>query len=130
MRPALGRGPTYYRLAASYRRALARRETAASEVLGKLASGFPRYVAILNHLRSEYFNLVERLGARDLEAIHSGIDREAHRAAQTARVDVLLDLYSCWLRSGDRALLEPMRRQVAAIRAADPGFEFELPHPG
>jgi hypothetical protein len=48
----VGRGETYYELAASYGRGLARRPTAAIEVLEKLAGGFEGYVTILNHLRS------------------------------------------------------------------------------
>jgi hypothetical protein len=126
-RTATGRGRTYYQLAASYGRSLARRQTAATDVLDKLARGFPGYVTVLHHLRSEYFNLIERLGTRDLAAIHSAIDEEEEKVALSERMDRLLDLYSEWLESRDPALLAPLRRELASIHEIDPDFEFELP---
>jgi hypothetical protein len=126
-RTAIGRGRTYYQMAASYSRALARRATAASEVLGKLGHGFPGYVTILHHLRSEYFNLIERFAERDMVEIHATIDHQAQKAEQNERVNRLLDLYSIWLRSGDPAQLAAMRPLVEEIRAVDPEFRFELP---
>lgn len=128
-RTAIGRGRAYYQMAASYGRALARRHTAATEVMGKLAQGFPGYVAVLQHLRSEYFNLIERFAANDMAAIHATIDEEAERAEQRARIDRLLDLYSGWLQSGDPQALEPIRRLDEEIRSHDPTFTFEMPDP-
>ncbi|MGD8396214.1 MAG: hypothetical protein PVF43_12145 [Candidatus Eiseniibacteriota bacterium] len=126
-RTASGRGRTYYQLAASYGRSLARRQTAATDVLDKLARGFPGYVTVLHHLRSEYFNLIERLGARDLAEIHTSIDEQEQKAALTERIDHLLDLYSEWLERRDPALLGPLRLQLAAVHELDPDFEFDLP---
>jgi hypothetical protein len=126
---AVGRGRTYYQMAASYARALARRQTAAIDVLGKLAHGFPTYVAILHHLRAEYFNLIERIADRDMAAIHAGIGEEARKAEHAERVNRLLDHYSEWLKSGDAAHLAPMRRLLEEIREVDPDFRFEMPEP-
>jgi hypothetical protein len=123
----VGRGETYYELAASYARGLSRRPTAAIEVLEKLAGRFEGYVTILNHLRSHYFNLIERLHRRDMDAIHQAIDDQAVASEFKVKVDQLLDLYSAWRESGDPALLAAMRQMVAAIRQIDPGFQFELP---
>jgi hypothetical protein len=127
MRIAIGRGGTYYEIAASHGRALARRLTAPTAVLEKLSRGFAEYVTILQHLRSHYFNLIDRLGRRGMEAIQESIAAEARSADHMARVDRLLDLYSAWRQGGDPALLPAMREAVAAIRAVDPEFRFELP---
>jgi hypothetical protein len=123
----VGRGGTYYELAASYGRALARRPTASIEVLEKLSRGFEGYVTILNYLRSHYFNLIDRLGHRGLDAIHNLIDEEARSTELKARVDRLLDLYSEWRRTGDPALRPPIQEAVEAIRALKPEFRFDLP---
>ena len=123
----VGRGGVYYELAASYGRALARRATAASEVLEKLSRGFEGYVTILNHLRSHYFNLIDRMSHRGLEAIQRVIEDEARSAEFKAKVDQLLDLYSEWRRTGDPALGPAIRQQVEEIRALDPEFRFDFP---
>ena len=123
----VGRGETYYELAASYGRALTRRQTAAIEVLEKLSGGFAGYVTILNHLRSHYFNLIERVNRREMDAIQHGIRQQATASEFKTKVDQLLDLYSAWRESGDPALITAMREQVAAIRQIDPGFQFDLP---
>ena len=123
----VGRGETYYELAASYGRALTRRQTAAIQVLEKLSGGFEGYVTILNHLRSHYFNLIERMNVREMDAIQHGIREQATASEFKTKVDQLLDLYSAWRESGNPALITAMREQVAAIRQIDPGFQFELP---
>jgi len=96
-------------------------------VLEKLSRGFAEYVTILQHLRSHYFNQIDRLSRRGMEAIQESIAAEARSADHKARVDRLLDLYSAWRQSGDPALLPAMREAVAAIRAVDPEFKFDLP---
>ena len=127
VRISIGRGGTYYEIAASYGRGLARRLTATTEVLEKLSQGFAEYVTILQHLRSHYFNLIDRLSHRGMEAIQETIAAEARSADFMAKVDRLLDLYSAWRRGGDPALIPAMREVVEAIRAADPEFKFDLP---
>lgn len=126
----VGRGGTYYELAASYGRALARRATASSEVLDKLSRGFAGYVTILNHVRSHYFNLIDRLSHRGLEAIQGVIEDEARSAEFKTKVDQLLDLYSEWRRTGDPALGPAIRTMVEEIRALDPEFRFDFPDLG
>jgi hypothetical protein len=122
-----GRGGTYYELAASYGRTLARRATASIDVLEKLSRGFDGYVVILNHLRSHYFNLIDRLNHRGMEAIQQAIECEARSAEFREKVDHLLDLYSEWQRTGDEELAEEIRKIVDSLRALDPEFRFELP---
>lgn len=126
-RAFVGRGGTYYELAASYGRALARRPTASVEVLEKLSRGFEAYVTILNYLRSHYFNLIDRLGHRGMETIRQVIDEEARSAEVKERVDRLLDLYSEWRRTGDPALAPAIRQAVEDVQALKPDFYFELP---
>ena len=123
----VGRGETYYELAASYGRALTRRQTASVLVLEKLSGGFEGYVTILNHVRSHYFNLIERMNRREMDAIQHGIREQATASEFKTKVDHLLDLYSAWRESGDPALITAMREQVAAIRQIDPAFQFDLP---
>ncbi len=123
----IGRGGTYYELAASYGRALARRLTASTEVLAKLGHGFEEYVAILNHLRSHYFNLIDRLSHRGMEAIQAAIATESRSAEFMTKMDRLLDLYSEWRRTGDPTLLPTIEEAVRAVRAIDPTFQFDLP---
>jgi hypothetical protein len=125
--PIVGRGGTYYELAASYGRALARRPTAAVEVLEKLSRGFEAYVTILNYVRSHYFNLIDRLGHRGMEEIQRLIEEEARSAELKDNLDRLLDLYSEWRRTGDPALVPAIRQSVEEIRLLKPDFRFELP---
>jgi hypothetical protein len=126
-RTYVGRGGTYYELAASYGRALARRPTAAVEVLEKLSRGFETYVTILNYVRSHYFNLIDRLGHRGMEAIQQLINEEARSSEFKAKVDRLLDLYSAWRRTGDQTLLPAIQEIVDEIRSTKPDFRFDLP---
>ena len=123
----VGRGGTYYELAASYGRALTRRATASIDVLEKLSRGFDGYVVILNHVRSHYFNLIDRLSHRSMEAIQQAIECEARSAEFREKADHLLDLYSEWQRTGDSELAERIRKIVDSPRALDPEFRFELP---
>ncbi len=96
-------------------------------MLEKLSHGFAEYVTILQHLRSHYFNLIDRLSHRGMEAIQEAIATAARSAEFMAKVDRLLDLYSAWRLGGDPALIPAMREVVAAIRATDPEFKFDLP---
>ncbi len=125
--PTGSRGPTYYQLAASYARTLARRETPEIHVFHKLSQAFRDYVTVLNHLRSEYFGLIERFDHRAWEAIHSDMDGQAQKMELADAVNLLLDAYNKWKASRDPADRVAMERLRETIRSLDPAFEFELP---
>lgn len=62
-------------------------------MLEKLSPGCAEYVTIRQHLRSHYFNLIDRRSHRGIEAIQETIAAEARSADFMAKVDRrLLDL--------------------------------------
>ncbi len=61
----MGRGKAYYDLAAEYYRKIYRQRTALEEILHKLAFYFEKYVRILAHMRSTYFDFVQRISPAD-----------------------------------------------------------------
>ena len=61
----IGRGKAYYDFAAEFNHQIYRRRTAVEEVLHKLSFSFQEYLKVLAHMRSSYFDFVERIPGED-----------------------------------------------------------------
>jgi len=122
-----GRGKIYYSFAKNYCEVLGRRSKALAEVLGKLSYGFEKYVEILDHMRGEYLNLIDKLSEGEMYHLLREIDRIGEQERAKRKYDELLDLYLEWKRTGDDKLLRRIREVAAEIGALDPSFKFEVP---
>ncbi len=120
----IGRGKTYYSLAQSYAVETHRRHTAVTDVLGKLSSGFEKYVTILSRLRSDYFNFHHRMTDGELYHLECSLDREDRKAELKELYDRFLDLYSSYRRKKTAALKKKLDEAASRIRALDPSFAF------
>jgi hypothetical protein len=119
----VGRGKAYYDYAFSYSRSLFGRGSGISDVLGKLAAGFERYLRLLAHLRGEYLDLIDRMSPGEIYHLEQGV----HSQELARRRDAFLDAYADWRRA---PTLENRERLAAAkqrLQQQDPGFRFELP---
>jgi hypothetical protein len=119
----LGRGRSYYDYAFTYSRCLFGRTSAIPEVLFKLANGFERYVKLLAHLRSEYFNLVDHLS--EGEVFHLQHSMECGDLPRMR--DEFLDAWSSWRREPSDAHRALLLESVERLQRLDPDFHFEFP---
>jgi len=124
---AAGRGKIYYSFARSYCEVLERRSRGVADVLGKLSHGFDKYVEILEYMRGEYLDLIDRLSEGEMFHLLRDIDRVEDEERARAKYDELLDLYLEWKRTGDDGLLRKLKDVASEIEALDPSFRFELP---
>ena len=118
-----GRGKAYYDYASTYSACLHGRTSAITGVLGKLASGYERYLRLLGHLRVEYLNLIDRLGPGAMYRLERSV-----LALDLARArDAFLDAYAAWQRQPTPELCARLQQTAADLRRLDPEFRFELP---
>ncbi len=128
-RRAAARGMAYYGFARSYCEQLASPSRGVAEVLGKLSVGFEKYVAILDHMRGEYLNILDRISEGEMFHLQRQIERVRKEEHVRRKYDELLDLYIEWKKTGDRELLSSMREVSRELEALDPSFSFEIPQP-
>lgn len=117
----VGRGKAYYDFAHTYSQCVFGRTSAVCDVLGKLATGFERYVRLLGHLRGEYFDLVDRLG--DGEIYH--LQRAATAEALEALRNEFLDIYAEHRRDPTAETRARLDEVVTRLRRHDPGFRCD-----
>jgi len=123
-----GRGSLYYLLASSRLHHLKRRRGGIGEALRKLGERFPRYVQVLRHVRSDYFDLMERIGEGSLFHLGREIEEmEPQAHDRTTLYDAFLDCYSRWKEEPSPVRHEALKRAVARLRKLDPRFRFEMP---
>ena len=123
------RGKTYYRFARSYSRSLAKCSGAMADVLGKLSYGFEKYTAILDHMRGEYFNIMETFSAGEVFHLQRELDRLKNKELIYKKYDLLLDLYLDWKKTGAPNLIAAMESVLNDLKALDPGCAFKIPRP-
>ena len=121
----IGRGKSYYSLAQSYAIETHRRSTAVADVLGKLSRGFEKYVKILAHLRSDYFNLHHHMTEGELYHLECSLDIEEHKDELKGLYDIFLDLYSSYRKTKSARIKKELDEVSSRIRALDPSFNFE-----
>jgi hypothetical protein len=117
---AVGRGKAYYEYATTYGGDVFGRTSAVAGVMGKLASRFETYVRLLGHVRSEYFNLVTRLG--EGEIYH--LEHESNERALILRRDAFLDALAAYRKAPARDTRAHLVAAIERLRQLDPGFEF------
>jgi len=119
----VGRGKAYYDYAFTYSRSLYGRSSGITDVLGKLAAGFERYLRLLSYLRAEYLHLVDQLSPGDLFHLERGV-----LALDLARQrDVFLDAWSDWKRAPTPEHQTELRQAATDLERLDPNFHFEVP---
>lgn len=121
----IGRGMTYYHLAQSYCRETYRRNTALESVLGKLASGFEKYLDVLSLMRSEYLNMYRKITSGELFHLGHTVGKTGNRDERAALYDDFLDAYSHYRRDPSPDAREALDELAGRLRAVDPTFRFE-----
>jgi hypothetical protein len=122
------RAKTYYNFAGSYRRGLSKPSRAMVDVLAKLSYGFETYVTILDHMRGEYFNIMETFSDGEIFHLQRELDQFKNREIIRRKYDVLLDLYLEWKKTKDRALIAKMESVLKELKALDPNCGFKIPN--
>jgi hypothetical protein len=126
---AAGRAKTYYDFARSYCELLTGSSSGPSEVLAKLSMGFEKYVRILDHMRGEYFNIIDTLSDGELFHLQREIEQVKEKEYVSGKYDELLDLYLEWKVTGNDNLLAELRLIARELKKLDPSFNFEIPAP-
>ena len=121
----IGRGKAYYRLAQSYSQKTFRKNTAISEVLGKLSDGYEKYVSILSHMKGEYFNFYRRISDGELFHLHRSVEHTGRRQELGSLYDAFLDAYSDYKQDKSPESRERLERISGKLRRIDPDFRFE-----
>lgn len=117
---AVGRGKAYYDYASTYGGDIFGRASAVAGVLGKLSMRFEDYVRLLGHVRSEYFNLIAKLG--EGEIFH--LEHESNERALSVRRDAFLDALAAYRRAPGPDTRAQVVTASERLRQLDPRFEF------
>jgi len=121
------RGKTYYSFAGAYCRNLSKPSRAVADVLEKLSYGFETYVAILDYMRGEYFNIMDTFSDGEIFHLQRELDQFKNRESIRDKYDVLLDLYLEWKKTKDRVLISKMEAALKELKALDPSCTFKIP---
>lgn len=122
----IGRGMAYYNLAQSYCREMYRRSTALETVLGKLSTGFEKYLRILSLMRSEYLNMYRKITSGELYHLGHSIEHVEERGEREILYDEFLDAYSSYRHEPSLDARRDLDELADRIRNIDPTFRFEL----
>ncbi|MBI4387461.1 MAG: hypothetical protein HY582_00255 [Candidatus Omnitrophica bacterium] len=119
-------GQSYYNQASQCNQLIYRKHTAVGDVLDKLSNHFENYKRILEAIREDFFQLVQKMGSEELESESGGA-----QLAQLVRVlerehklNEFLDVYSTWLATKSVDLLPKLKKLAQEIKVIDPEFEF------
>ncbi len=126
VRAYIGRGKTYYAVAASLAAALHRRPTAVVEVLEKLSRGFERYVDVLSYLGGEYLGIMRGLSTGELYHLERSAASARPRAGIGEAYDRFLDCYSSYRRNPSADAKRSLAAAVERLRELDPSFAFDM----
>jgi hypothetical protein len=121
----MGRGQTYYHFAFSYSKRLPGVRETISEVLDQLSRGFEKYATILNYLRGEYFDIVQRLSESEVYHLLRSVEQTGRRIELERKQNEFLDAYLNWRNVGT----EEARTRVVSIaeelHSLDPTFKYK-----
>jgi hypothetical protein len=121
-----GRGMIYYSIAQSLATRLSRKNTAVTDVLGKLSRGFDRYVKVLSLMSGEYFNLIRRISTGELYHLEHAALAPERRVDLKLHYDRFLDIYSIYLRKKSQGAKKALMTAAREIRTLDPSFSFNI----
>ncbi|HSG28602.1 MAG TPA: hypothetical protein VLA34_08995 [Candidatus Krumholzibacterium sp.] len=121
-----GRAKAYYGLAQSYCYKTFRRSTAMGDVMGKLSEGFEKYIKVLATLKSEYFNIFDKISSGQLYHLEIAVRKEEMRQSITSLHDDFLDAYSDYMKERSEGSRDRLVAAAGRIREADPAFSFDI----
>jgi hypothetical protein len=122
----VNRGKMYYTLASSYAAQASRASTAISEILGKLSSGFERYLSVLSLMGGEHLNIFRQISDGEIFHLENASRSVERRAELELRYDRFLDLYSGYLRRKSPRTKQALIAAAGEIREIDPSFNFNV----
>lgn len=122
----MGRAKAYYNFAYTYSQSMFRRTSGIGDVLEKLSRGFERYVEILSHMRGEYFNILDRLGAGEVYHLERSIDKLEVSEELKVLQNKFLDVYSEYMKTKDGKLKEKLGKMAKEIQRLDDSFDFHI----
>jgi hypothetical protein len=121
----IGRGKAYYRLAWACAAETFRRPTAIGDIMGKLSSGFERYVGVLSTMRSSCLNMIPRISDGEMFHLERNVLEEDRKKEVAALYDRFLDAWTAYRKSrapDDRKKLDTVTEE---LKKADPVFSFD-----
>jgi hypothetical protein len=121
----LGRGAAYYRLAWASAAETFRRPTAIGDVMGKLSSGFERYVGIISSMRSSCLNMIPRISDGEMFHLEQSVIDEDRKKEVAALYDRFLDAWNEYRRSGGQEERERLEPVCVELKRSDPSFSFD-----
>jgi hypothetical protein len=126
----MGRSETHFCFAFTYTHWVSDPSETIGSVLRELAVGFDKYVAILDYLHGEHYDLEKRLRGAEVYVL----DRSAEESLRQLRIrlkqDEFLDAYLKWKETSRRRPdSEELKHRVellaAELRGLDPSFTFD-----
>lgn len=121
----IGRGAAYYRLAWASAAETFRRPTAIGEIMGKLSTGFERYVGILSSMRASCLNMIPYISDGEMFHLERNIIDEDRRKEVAALYDRFLDALSAFRRSGGLEERKKLEAISGELKRSDPSFSFD-----
>jgi hypothetical protein len=121
----IGRGKAYYRLAWACAAETFRRPTAIGDVMGKLSSGFERYVGVLSAMRPSCLNMIPRISNGEMFHLERNVMEEDRKKELTALYDRFLDTWTAYRGSRDPDDRKKLYMVSEELKKADPSFSFD-----
>ena len=93
--------------------------------MGKLSSGFERYVGVLSTMRSSCLNMIHRISDGEMFHLERNVLKEDRKKEVAALYDRFLDAWTAYRKSrapDDRKKLDMVTEE---LKKADPVFSFD-----
>jgi len=121
----IGRGASYYRLAWASAAETFRHPTAIGDVMGKLSTGFERYVGILSSMRSSCLNMIPHISDGEMFHLEREVIDEDRKKEVAALYDRFLDAWNAYRRSGGQEDRKRLETVSVELKRSDPSFSFD-----
>jgi len=126
-RAYIGRAKIYYSLAQSYSRAVYRKNTAISDVLGKLSLGFEKYLMILSTMSVDYLNFIKKLTPGELFHLNNAIEGLDLNGRKSGLYDEFLDALNEFKKRRTKKAQKNLKEAIERLKKVDPKFSFDIP---
>ena len=113
----------YYGWAAAFSARMPDRYKGLTEVLEKIATRFGTYRAILEHMRTRYFNFIPRITPGELYHLEREIHQRALPQIKEEALDQLLDAYNQWRDRPDAETRQKLQDACACYQQLEPEFD-------